>query len=253
MVAAAKVIDEHLLDGLIVGHEDVADGVAADDVADFLREVFGVIAGAFEGLRHKDDLEAGLAGNVFGVLDVAEEDEVAQAINFGVGAENVDGFADIAGGESFADVGEHFFEDGGHVSEVAGVLGIDAAGSGLGAVGEAKKQVADALEADHKFHAGEKFAGFGWGNFRNEGGDGAVDLHVEGIEFALALAQRIQQQAGTGGDAFGGRAGRFLGEAAGLDGAADDVVMRRFGSKTFDASGAHEGTSPARSGGTRAG
>ena len=35
VVAAAEVVDEHLLDGFVVSHEDVADGVAADKVADF--------------------------------------------------------------------------------------------------------------------------------------------------------------------------------------------------------------------------
>jgi hypothetical protein len=109
--AFAEVVDEHLFDGLVVGHEDVADGVSADEVADFFGEVFGVIAGAFEGLSHEDDLEAGLAGDVFGILDVAEEDEVAEAVDLGVGAENVDGFAHVVGGEGVADIGEHFFEE----------------------------------------------------------------------------------------------------------------------------------------------
>ena len=35
LVATAEVVDEHLLYWLIVGHQDVADGVAADYVADF--------------------------------------------------------------------------------------------------------------------------------------------------------------------------------------------------------------------------
>jgi hypothetical protein len=56
LVAAAEVVNEHLFDGLVVGHEDVADGVSADDVADFFGEIFGVVAGAFERLRHEDDL-----------------------------------------------------------------------------------------------------------------------------------------------------------------------------------------------------
>ena len=73
MVAAAEVVDEHLFDGLVVGHEDVADGVSADDVADFFGEILGVVAGAFERLGHEDDLQAGLAVHVFGILNVAEE------------------------------------------------------------------------------------------------------------------------------------------------------------------------------------
>ena len=163
---AAEVVDEHLFDGLVVGFEDVADGVAADEVADFFGEILGVIAGALERLGHEDDLQAGLAGDVFGILDVAEEDQIAEAIDFGISAKNVDGFADVAGGEGVTDVGEHFFEDGGHVGEVAGVLGIDAAGGGLSAVGKAEKKVADALEADHELHAGEEFDGPRWARRR---------------------------------------------------------------------------------------
>ena len=99
LVAAAEVIDEHLFDGFVIGDQDVADGVAADDVADFFGQVFGVITGALEGLSHEDDLQTGLAGNVFWILDVAEENQVAEAVHLGVGAEDVDGFADVAAGE----------------------------------------------------------------------------------------------------------------------------------------------------------
>src|SRR5271170_5817143 len=81
LVAAAEVVDEHLFYWLIVGHQDVADGVAADYVADFFGQVFRVIAGAFEGLGHEDDLQTGLAGDVFGILDVAEENQVAEAVD----------------------------------------------------------------------------------------------------------------------------------------------------------------------------
>src|ERR1700683_5704973 len=98
MVAAAEVVDEHLFYGLVIRHEDVADGVAADYVADFFGQVFRVIAGALEGLGHEDDLKTGLAGGVFGVLDMAQKDQIAKAVNLGVGAENVDGFPDVAAG-----------------------------------------------------------------------------------------------------------------------------------------------------------
>jgi hypothetical protein len=250
--AAAEVVDEHLFYGLVVGHEDVADGVAADEVADFFGEVFGVIAGAFEGLGHEDDLQTGLTGNVFGILDVAEENEVAEAIHFGVGAENVDRFADVAGGKGIADIGEHFFEDGSHVGKIARILGIDAAGSSLSAVGEAEKQIADALQTDHEFHAGEKFAGFGGLDFGDDGGDGAVDFHVEPVELAFALVQRVEQRTGAGGDAFRGSSCSFFGQPTGFDGTTDDVLMRRFGSEAFDVGSAHKGLPLARTGTARA-
>src|SRR5579863_10609345 len=142
VVAAAEVVDEHLFDGLVVGHEDVADGVSADEVADFFGKIFGVIAGALERLGHKDDLQTGLADEIFWILDVSQEKKIAQAVHFSVGAEDVDRLANLALGKSRAAVGEHFFEDGGHVGEVAGVFGVDASAGGLGAVGEAEQQVA---------------------------------------------------------------------------------------------------------------
>ncbi len=189
----------------------MADGVAADDVANFFGEILRVIAGALERLGHEDDLEAGLARDVFGILDVAEEDQVAKTVDFGVGAEDVDGFPDVASREGSTNVSQHLFEDSGHVGKVAGVFGIDAAGGGLSAIGEAEEQVADALKADHELHAGQEFASLGRFNFGDDRGDGAVNFHVEGVEFALALAQRVEQRAGTGGDTFGGGGRGFLG------------------------------------------
>jgi len=82
-----------LFDGFVVGFEDVADGVATDEVADLFSKILGVIAGALEGLGHEDDLQAGLAGNVLGILDMAEKNKIAEAIDLGVGSKNVDGLA----------------------------------------------------------------------------------------------------------------------------------------------------------------
>src|SRR3984885_13726456 len=90
-VAATEVVDEHLLDRFVVGDEDVADGVSADEVANFFGKILSVIARALEGLRHEDDLQASLAGNVLGILDVAKEDEIAQAIHLCVCTEDIDG------------------------------------------------------------------------------------------------------------------------------------------------------------------
>jgi hypothetical protein len=226
--------------------------VAADYVADFFGQVFRVIAGPFEGLGHEDDLQAGLAGDVFGILDVAEENQVPEAVDLGVGAEHIDGFADVAVGEGIAHVGQHFFEDGGHVGEVASVFGIDAAGSRLRAVGEAEEKIADALKADHELHAGEEFTRFGGLDFGDDRSDGAVDFHVEGVEFALALAEGVEKRAGAGGDAFGGCSGGFLGQTTGFNGAADNVMMRRFGSGAFDTGSTHEHIPGARGGTARA-
>ena len=233
VIAAADVVNEHLLDGFVVGDGDVAHGASTDEVANFLGEVFGVIAGALERLGHEDDLQTGLTVHVFGILDVAQEDQVAQAIHLGVGAEDVDGLADIAAGKCGSAVSEHLFEQSRHLGEVAGIFGVDASADRLGAVGEAEKQVANTLKSDHNLHAGQEFASFGGADFGDGGGDSAVDFHVERVEFAFALAQRVQQLAGAGGDALGRGAGRFLGHATGFHGTAHDVLMSRFGIGDF--------------------
>ena len=82
-------------------------------------------------------------------------------------------------------------------------------------------------------------------------GDGAVDFHIERVEFALAVAQRIQQSAGAGGDAFSGGAGGFLGQKTGFDGATDDVLMGGFGREAFGAGSTHESVPLAQAGTAR--
>jgi hypothetical protein len=238
-VAATEVVDEHLLDRFVVGDEDVADGVSADEVANFFGKILSVIARALEGLRHEDDLQARLAGNVLGILDVAKEDEIAQAIHLCVCTEDIDGFADFAGRKRAAAIGQHFFEDGRHLCKVASVLGVNASADGLSAVGEAKQEIADALEANHEFHAGEQLAGFGGTNLGDGGSHATVDFHVEGVELAFALAEGIKKSGRSGGDAFGRRARGFFGHVTGFDGAAHDVMVGRFGSRALGR-GAHE-------------
>jgi len=73
------------------------DGVSADKMTDFFGEVFGVVAGSFNRLSHEDDLKAGVPGCISRVLNVAQEDQVAQAVDFGVGAQNVNSFLEVPG------------------------------------------------------------------------------------------------------------------------------------------------------------
>ena len=117
-----------------------------------------------------------------------------------------------------------------HLGEVARVFGVDASAGGLGAVGKTEQQVADALEADHELHAGEKFARFGGPDFGDGGGHPVVDFHVERVEFAFALAKGVEQGVRAGGDAFGGGSRGFFRHVAGFDRAAHDVVVGGFGS-----------------------
>ena len=94
-IAAAEVFDEHLFHGFVVRDEDVARGMTANQVTDLFGKILGVVSSALQGLGHEDDLQTCLARDVFRVFDVAQEDQVAQAVEVGVGAENFDGLADI--------------------------------------------------------------------------------------------------------------------------------------------------------------
>ena len=221
VVVAAEMVDEHLLEGFVVGDEDVAGGASADEMAYLFSQILGMIAGALQGLGHEDDLQASLVGSVLRVFNVAEKDEVSQAIHLRICAQDLDGLGYVALRECMSAVGEHLFEQSRHARQLADILGIGASADGLGAVGEVEQVVADALEPDHEFHTGQQFTSFRWSNLRNEAGDSAIDLHVQGVKFALALAHGVEQGAGAGGDALrGGRSGLF-GQVASLYGAAD--------------------------------
>src|SRR5690242_858128 len=205
----------------------MARGMAADQMADFFGEILGVISSAFQRLRHEDDLQAGLAGNIFRVLDVAEEDQVAQAVDVSIGAENINGLADIAIREGGGTVGEHFFQPGCHLGEFASVLGINAATDGLGAGGKVEQMIANALETNHELHASKEFTGVGGLDGGDGGGHAIVDFEVQSIEFALALAHGIEQRAGTGGDSLGGGCSSLFGQVASLDRAAHQIAVNR--------------------------
>ncbi len=239
VIAATKIIDEHLFYGLVVGHQNVADGVSADEVADFFGKILGVVSGPLQRLRHEDNLQAGLAVDILGVLNVAQEDEIAQAIHFGVSPQDVDRFTDLALGKCRAAIGQHFFQDGRHLRQVAGVLCVDSAASRLCAVGETEQQVADTFQSDHELHAGEKFARVAGLHLGDGAGDAGIDFHVERIKFALALAQRIQQRGRSGGDPFGSGPCGFFGEVTRLDSAPNKIVMGRFRSGSLRRCAAH--------------
>jgi len=238
-VFVAQPFDEHLFFWFVVRHQKMADAAAADKVADLFREILGMVAGAFEGLGHKDYLQAGMTGDVLGIFYVTEKDEVAEAIHFGVRAEHVNRFLDIALGKRLAYVGEHFFQHGGHLREFAGVLRIDTAPGRLGAGGETQEQVADTLEPDHELHAGEQKSGFGFGDAGDGRGHTRVDLHVDGVKILFALADVVEAGHGTGRNAFGSDGGGGAREFAGFNGALGKVERSGIGRSRFDAGRTH--------------
>src|SRR5215469_3950763 len=224
MIAAAQVIDEHLLDRLVVSDEDVPDGASAHEVADLFGQVLGMISGAFERLSHEDDLQACLSMNVLWILDVAQEYEVPQAVHLGVSSEYFDGLADVALRKGITAIGKHLFQKRRHLGKIAGIFGVDPSTHGLGAVAEAEQEITDALQPNHELHAGEQLTCLGRLYLGDGGGHAVVDFEVERVEFAFALAQRSEQGAGAGGNALGGGSGGLFGHLASLDRSANDVV-----------------------------
>ena len=92
---------------------------------------------------------------------------------------------------------------------------------------------------NHEFHAGEEFASLSGIDFGDDAGYAGVNLDVEGIEFALAPAYRIEQRAGARSHAFSGGSGGLFRHVAGFHGATDKITMNRFSVGNFEC-GAHE-------------
>ena len=154
-----QVFDEHLLDRLVVGAQHVADAVAAYQMANFFRQVLGVVARALQGLSHEQHMEALLAGSAIVVFNMSHENEVAQAIEFRIGPQYRQRAIEIALPESIVHVSEHFFQPRRHYREMADVLQLDAATYGGGAIAAVQQEVADALQVDDELEARQQFAG----------------------------------------------------------------------------------------------
>ena len=61
-----------------LGHaQHVPHGFAGDQVANLFRQVLGVVAGAFQRLRHKQDVDSLGPSGAFVVLDVPDKQQIA--------------------------------------------------------------------------------------------------------------------------------------------------------------------------------
>ena len=135
-VLMPQPFDKHLFFWLVVGHEQMADAASADKVANFFRQVLGMVAGPFERLRHEDNLQAGVVRNVLRILDVPQKDDIAQPVHLRIGAEHVNRFLDVALGKGLADIGQHFLQNRRHLGQVASVLRVQVTARSLRAGGK---------------------------------------------------------------------------------------------------------------------
>jgi len=92
----------------------VAHGLAADQVADFFRQVVGMVAGALQRLGHEKDVDAVAAGHASHLFQAADDDEVAEPVDFRVGAQDGDSTVQIALGEGMVSVGQHALQRRGY-------------------------------------------------------------------------------------------------------------------------------------------
>ena len=86
-------------------------------------------------------------------------------------------------------------------------------GHRFGAIDKAEQQIADALQGDSEFHAGQQQSGFIGGYLGDGGGHKVVDIAVQRIQLALAVAHLAEHGFGGGGNAFGGRGGGPVADA----------------------------------------
>src|SRR5271165_3740382 len=110
LLAPPQVIDEHLLDWLVVGAQHVPDAVPADQVANLFREVLGVVSGALQRLRHEQHVKAFLALNAIAIFQMPQEDEIAQAVQLGIGAQHSERPIEVTLGERVVHIAQHLLQ-----------------------------------------------------------------------------------------------------------------------------------------------
>jgi hypothetical protein len=73
-----------VLDRAIMFPQNVPHASSGHQMTNLFREVLGMISRTLQGLRHEYKVEALLARLAFGVIDVANKNQVAQAVNLSI-------------------------------------------------------------------------------------------------------------------------------------------------------------------------
>ena len=179
----------------------MAQAAAFDQAVEIFGEIGGVIASAFQGLRHQENFEARgiVGGGVFGQMLL--EHGVADAVDVFVHLQNFAGAFEIELDKTAVNQIEHLAQDGRHFYELAHVGGSDLSGSRLHPHGDAHHQIADAFQIRGALQAGQQLPGAGLIDSRNGGGQVLVDVAFNDIEFLLAFfdgqkshARRVGQE-----------------------------------------------------------
>jgi len=102
-----KAVKVHLDHWAIVGPQNVAYGPSAHQMADLFGHILGMIASSFNFLRHGNNVEALLARFIMSRLKVPQKDQVAQPVQFAVGAEHTHSTIQAALSKGLLDVSKH--------------------------------------------------------------------------------------------------------------------------------------------------
>src|SRR5271157_749897 len=79
-LAKLEVFDEHLLDRLVIGTQNLPNAMPAHQMANLFDKVLGVVSGSLQRLRYEEHMGALLTRRAFEIFQVPQEDEIAQPI-----------------------------------------------------------------------------------------------------------------------------------------------------------------------------
>lgn len=206
---------------------------AADEMADLLGEIFGVIPGALERLSHKQDVKALGTGRIVVVLQMPEEHEVAEAIQFSIGAQHAHSATEITQLHRVVYIGQHFLESRCHHREIANVLQLDSSAHSSSSIAAVQEQIADALQSDDELHASEKFVRTLLADFCYDAGDTLINFTVESVKFLFALTYTVQQRGHPGGDSLSDNSCCFTRQLTRFERALLQVCCHLLGGRRF--------------------
>jgi len=171
----------------------VADGASADEVADFFGDVLGVVSGALQRLRHQQDVNAVWSGAARLVLEMAEKNQIANAVDLAIAAQDGDGGAQVARTEGVRDLAQHRFNMGIHLDKVGDVLHIETMRNDAAAADKRGDEISDPLEVNHAFQAGEQLAHLLRRTLRQNARESLIHVTIEFVQLLLAVEDRLRE------------------------------------------------------------
>lgn len=163
---------------LPLGH--MTQAAALDEAEQFLGKIGGVIAGAFQGLRHQHG--AGAVLHVFSCAsDMPQKKRLVDAVDFAVGAKHGVRRLKVAVRKSVPHVLQHLLQNVQHLHQVLSVSFRQCLLQTVRALRDSPEQITNAFEICAETQTGEQFTRFRFGNLRDGGRQLLVNLLLEAI------------------------------------------------------------------------